>query len=603
MFRLASPLSILALVLCLAACDDKPTEEDVGPAALDTDSEPEDADESTDIDVPVQFDAGPGPVGELAEHCAEVIGPAEVVELAEGLFVARGYDLSNTILIVTSDGNVVVDVSTSPARAAEVKDALMELAPGPTLAIIYTHSHVDHIGGASVWAEEGTQIWATDAFMPHLIKQYGAFRGAESRRGELQFGQHVDQALLACSALGKPVDVAAALQTGVRKPTHTFSGTQSLEFGGVTLELVEAHGETHDQLFVYLPALEALLCGDNYYEAFPNLYTIRGTSPRPVDAWIASLDTMRALEPWLLVPSHTREIAGKEAVQAALTDYRDAIQWVRDEVVRGANALEDLDSMAQRIQLPAHLVSQPALKPLYGQVDWSVRGIYGSNLGWFDGRADRLYPPDDVAAREIQLMGGAAAVMEAATQALSDGDAKWATHLMGKVRDSGLMEASALDPALAEAYQALGEMVQNSNGRAYLLESAWRLQNDAPELASPTLDEAFIDAIPVKVFFEVMQTRLKPETALDVHESVVFHISDPDMDYVMTVRRGVAELVVGTPLPGTPAPISEVEVTAATWRRLSLGLIEQLQAVASGELVATDFLALATFVGRFEQGL
>jgi alkyl sulfatase BDS1-like metallo-beta-lactamase superfamily hydrolase len=50
--------------------------------------------------------------------------------------------------------------------------------------------------------------------------------------------------------------------------------------GGLTFLLKEAHGETHDQLFVWIPEKKALLPGDNYYESFPNLYSIRGTSPR-----------------------------------------------------------------------------------------------------------------------------------------------------------------------------------------------------------------------------------------------------------------------------------------------------------------------------------
>ena len=99
-------------------------------------------------------------------------------------------------------------------------------------------------------------------------------------------------------------------------------------------ELVEAHGETHDQLFIWLPNQKAILPGDNYYQAFPNLYTIRGTTPRPVRAWIASLDEMRKLEPEYIVPSHTGPIIGKDEVAKQLTDYRDGITWVYVETIR-----------------------------------------------------------------------------------------------------------------------------------------------------------------------------------------------------------------------------------------------------------------------------
>ena len=334
--------------------------------------------------------------------------------MVPGLFVARGFDLANTILIQTPEGNVVVDVSISPEAAKLVKAALHDVAPGPTLAIIYTHSHADHIGGASVWAEEGTQIWATDAFFPHLIKQYGSFRGAEVRRSQLQFGDDLGADALPCSALGARPSIENALTTGVRKPTHTFSGSISIEIGGLELELVEAHGETHDHLFVWIPSLDTLLPGDNYYSAFPNLYTIRGTSPRPVQAWIKSLDQMRRFDPEHLVPSHTGPISGRDKVRSTLRNYRDAIQSIRNQVVRGANQLQTPDELVEHIKLPEHLMEDPALHELYGQVDWSIRAIFSNELGWFDGRVEKLYPPDNALARELEMMGGADAVLQSA---------------------------------------------------------------------------------------------------------------------------------------------------------------------------------------------
>jgi glyoxylase-like metal-dependent hydrolase (beta-lactamase superfamily II) len=56
----------------------------------------------------------------------------------------------------------------SPARAAPVREALLRESPGQIVALIYTHSHIDHVGGASVWIEPTTEIWATEAFLPHF---------------------------------------------------------------------------------------------------------------------------------------------------------------------------------------------------------------------------------------------------------------------------------------------------------------------------------------------------------------------------------------------------------------------------------------------------
>ncbi|MCA9541433.1 MAG: MBL fold metallo-hydrolase, partial [Myxococcales bacterium] len=359
---------------------------------------------------PVDIDAGPDPTDvarRLAEHCEAHVGPARVEEVAPDLFVAIGYDLANTILLRTADGNVIVDAGMSPARARATRAALDEVAPGPVAAVIYTHSHVDHLGGASVWVDDGTPVFATEALLGNLVGQYGAFAQAESARGRLQFGQGVPEDLLPCSALGRRADVDAARNSGARLPTETFTGHRALDFGGVAVELFEAPGETEDQLFVWIPHLDALLPGDNYYAAFPNLYTLRGTTPRPVDGWLRSLDAMRRLDPAVLAPSHTAPLLGRPAIREALTGYRDGIQWVRDAVVRGANAGLPLDAIVARAALPAHLAAEPALAELYGQVDWSARALYGNHLGWFDGREATLYPPRHVIAREIALMGGA----------------------------------------------------------------------------------------------------------------------------------------------------------------------------------------------------
>ena len=545
----------------------------------------------------------------LATYCKEVVGEPRILRVGDRILVAIGYDLANTILVRTDAGNVVIDAGMSPDRARAARAALLAQAPGAVVALVYTHSHIDHVGGASAWVEPGTAIWSTDAFVEHFFKQYGVFRRAESRRGAAQFGYHVGDEALPCSALGRRADVDAAARTGVRLPTRTFTGAARFEVGGIAFELHEAHGETHDQLFVWMPQLGALAAGDNYYEAFPNLYTIRGTSPRPVDAWIESLDHMRRLAPEHLVPSHTRPLDGRERIAAVLTDYRDGIQWVRDAAVRAANRGEPSDEIAAAAGLPPHLAKVASLAELYGQVDWSARAIYDNNLGWFDGRPEALYPvpPVERARRQVALMGGVARVMDEAARARGEhtpSGARWAVELVATARRSALAtgdEPARLDRAFVEALSALAAGVTNTNGRAYLLESAYRIEHGPSEPPPPVPDDALVDAIPVPLLFTVMATRLIPERSLDAHESVRFEIDGAP--YVITVRRGIAERVAGEPLAGTPPPLATVRSDAATWRRLALGSLAPAAALASGRLhIDGDALGFYRFMERFEKG-
>jgi alkyl sulfatase BDS1-like metallo-beta-lactamase superfamily hydrolase len=367
----------------------------------------------------------------------------------------------------------------------------------------------------------------------------------------------------------------------------------------VRIDLHEAHGETHDHLFVHLPDDDVILAGDNFYRAFPNLYTLRGTTPRPTDAWIASLDAMRRLAPEHLVPSHTLPLSGRDSVAAALTNYRDAIQWVRDGVIRLANAGRSVDQIAVELGLPPAISGADELAELYGQVDWSARAIYNERLGWFDERPETLYPlaRDDRARRLVDAMGGPDAVR--ARIAAAD-DPRWAVEQLAILRDAG----QPVDRELADALERLAVDIGNSNGRAYLLEEAHALRHGRTALPTPAPDPALLDALPISNFFDVMATRLDPELTKDVRESVRFDFTDTGERFTVTIRHGVAEVVAGEPLPGTPDPLASVTTTTATWRRLATGLDSPLPAIAAGRLaIAGDSLGFRRFSERFRRGL
>lgn len=550
---------------------------------------------------------------DAVKHCEDAIGSPRVERVGDRVFIAIGYDLANAILVRTESGGVLIDAGMSPERATQMRAALLGASPGPIRHIIVTHSHIDHVGGLATWVDAEAQpveIWATEAFTQHFFKQYGTFRPAESSRGARQFGRHTAGQGLPCSALGRFIDLDAAMTLGVRMPTRTFSGQTSFSMGGLTFRLEEAHGETHDQLFVHVPELDAVFAGDNWYRAFPNLYTIRGTSPRPVDQWIESLDRMRALQPTALIPSHTRPVVGEREVRKALTTYRDAIQWVRDQTVRLANEGRSVDELAATIGLPTELRDSPYLLELYGQVDWSVRAIYDAHLGWFDGRPETLYPvpPTQMAERTVQAMGGSSRVLSLAQTSMEDGDHAWALHLLALLRRSSDSRAvsAGIDEAWVTALRAQAQTVSNSNGRSYLMESAYEAEHGESPLPKPTLDDALVRAVPLAVIFDVLASRLIPEHASGVHESVRFVLSDDDAveRFTVTIRHHIAEVSRGTPLPGTPTPIAALHCSAQTWREIAMDTRSAAAAIATGDLrvegSATDLLA---FLDRFKRGI
>src|SRR5216684_4118695 len=94
-----------------------------------------------------------------------------VLDLGHGIYEAIGVAVgtggdrtvavpaSNTFLVTTADGNVVIDTSLAAAPPAH-KQALTEKSGAPIKAIILTHAHGDHTGGVGIWRGPETAILA-----------------------------------------------------------------------------------------------------------------------------------------------------------------------------------------------------------------------------------------------------------------------------------------------------------------------------------------------------------------------------------------------------------------------------------------------------------
>src|SRR5215510_1117970 len=76
----------------------------------------------------------------------------EVIRVTDGVYVAVGYSASNVIVIQGDGGSIIVDTSTDPTAARTIRTAFGNLLGLPVHAIIYTLSHLDHTGGARVFA-------------------------------------------------------------------------------------------------------------------------------------------------------------------------------------------------------------------------------------------------------------------------------------------------------------------------------------------------------------------------------------------------------------------------------------------------------------------
>ena len=212
----------------------------------------------------------------------------QVIKVAENVYTAVGFSVSNVSMIVGDDGVVIVDTGMTRDDADRIVAEFGKISDKPVKAIIFTHSHGDHTGGVTAFlGAERPQIWAHKNFGSeyHPLTTAGvtfqSVRAARQAGFKLPPEQRINNGV---APVRYPKSGGHAFAAGSEsKPTHFLEGERkTLKIAGVELELVSSPGETNDQLFVWYPAGKALFAGDNFYRSFPNLYAIRGTPNRSV---------------------------------------------------------------------------------------------------------------------------------------------------------------------------------------------------------------------------------------------------------------------------------------------------------------------------------
>lgn len=534
----------------------------------------------------------------LKEHTKEF--RKEVINVTDGIWVAVGFGVANSIMIEGDDGLIIVDTMTTSEEAETVLAEFRKISSKPVAAIIYTHNHADHILGATTFAKEGenVEVYAHDTTAYYIDRIVNVIRPVISIRGARMFGANLNKEAVENVGLGPYFGFRPGLKLETLRPTITFKDTMETTISGVKVELIHAPGETNDQIYVWLPEKKALLPGDNFYKAFPNLYTIRGTCYRDVMQWAKSIDIIRKKRPEHLVPSHSRPITGKERIFSIATDYRDAIQYVHDQTIRGMNQGLTPDEIVENVTLPAHLAKSPWLHEFYGKVDWSVRSVFSGYLGWFDGNPTNLNPlPFDERARHYVALGGGESKMTSnAETAFVNGEYQWALELTDHLLKVNKENTKAKEIRV-NALTALGERQLNANARHYYLSSAVELRDGFQSKfgVAPTL--RMIHSIPLESIFTSMAVNLDAEKTITLQKKVNFSFPDTNEAYSVYLRNGVAEI---HPYLQKDPDIT-VTIDSIVWKELVAKVRNPLASFAAGEIdIDGSKLDLIEFLGYFK---
>jgi uncharacterized sulfatase len=421
----------------------------------------------------------------------------KVIKVADNVYTAIGYQVTANSMIVGKDGVIIVDPGQMPLTASRVRKAFEEITDKPVKAIIYTHSHGDHVNGAPAFYEEekGIQVWARSNYGSEQARNVmtgltGGVRTSNSQGFDLKPEQKLGVGV-AIPPERRPTGSmmvdgnSPAPQTRSRpqqiEPTHTFSEDRKrIIVSGVTIDLVPAPGETADQLYVWLPDQKVIFAGDNFYQSWPNVYPLRGTARRSIRDWIASVDSMAKEDPVHLVGGHTTPMLGN--AKEVLINYRDAMKWVYDRTIEGAQKYMTPDELVEYAALPEKFAKLDYLGDYYGSVEGTIRDIYAQDLGWFDGDALSLHreSPLKQSQRIANLVGGVSVLMNKAREAMEAGDplgaAQLAQHVI-RLRP----ENKGAKRLMGEALAIIGERTFNAPMRNYTISASNRYLAEAEE--------------------------------------------------------------------------------------------------------------------------
>jgi alkyl sulfatase BDS1-like metallo-beta-lactamase superfamily hydrolase len=354
-----------------------------------------------------------------------VVNPitGDLEELTEGIAMVAAF--SHVVAFSTSAGPVLFDVSLAPFGPVAQR-ALRSWRNEAVDTVVYTHGHVDHVGGMQAFVaaaedrrEQRPRVVA-HVNVPPRFERYRLTHGYNATINARQFG---GSGLVDAHEGGFPRHFV--------EPTVTYDHRLQIASGDTTFELHHGRGETDDHTWAWVPEHRAIVAGDFFTWMFPNAGNPQKVQRYPGE-WALALREMVAFEPDLFLPAHGLPIAGRDRIRRALGETATALEGLVAATLALMNEGAPLDRIVHEVQADPALLERPYLRPLYDEPEFVVRNVWRYYGGWYDGNPARLKPPTDaaVAAELARLAGGARLLARRASELAAEGDLRLACHLV-----------------------------------------------------------------------------------------------------------------------------------------------------------------------------
>lgn len=533
-------------------------------------------------------------------------------EVVPGVYQIRGMDMANMTIVEGKTGIIVIDTLSSQDGATEAL-ALYRKNRGdrPVRAVIITHTHTDHWGGALAvasaedYASGRVPLVVPDGYMENAVSENVIAGNAMRRRALYQFGMflergpegHVDNGLGKTYVFGR---------VGLVAPNDLIMATgDSRVLDGVTFEFQMAPDtEAPAEMHMFLPEFGVLNLAENAVHNFHNLLPFRGAKVRNALNWTTYISEALAL--WgdkaeVLIGQHHWPVWGKGRVQDFLKIQRDLYKFVHDQTLKLINAGLTPDEIAETIQMPKSIAQTWHARGYYGSLKHNVKAIYQHYLGWYDAVPAHLdpLPPVETGAKMIEYMGGVDAAVAKAQADFEAGNYRWVAQVMNHAVFADPAHQAARD-LLAAAYEQLGYLAECATWRNAYLYGTQELRHGIPEMPNRApLSADTLAALTSAQVFDMLGTRLDAQAAEGQNIRIAMTFTDRAETHILNLENAALTHV-------QRRPTGDEQLAVVTTRHcLDLILIQQLtvkEALADGRITFTgDITRLAALFAMFVQ--